>query len=189
MIEGVRDDDDRIDRLLSELAAYGVVDARTGTDIPSTESGGSRETGRGPGAGTDIQENGSSTVSMSSAGGTATGIKATLADLNADFDFDDAVVKENLEAIILVLISVRGGAHGKRLISDLAELFGAQLSPGTVYPRLHELESAGVLSVHELVRTKEYTVADEERARELIERAMYQHLALGTVFRSSLEHI
>lgn len=186
MIESVENGDERIDRLLDELAAYGVIDAGAGNEVgtgANTETGGTVE------ARTENNdaESGKLTVSARAANGSKTAVDAVFADVGADFDFDDAIVKENLEAILLVLISIRGGAHGKRLMGDLSDVFDAQLSPGTVYPRLHDLEAAGVLSVHELVRTKEYTITDEERAHERIERAMCQHLALGAVFRSSLE--
>ncbi|PSP74155.1 PadR family transcriptional regulator [Halobacteriales archaeon QS_3_64_16] len=113
-------------------------------------------------------------------------VESVFAGPETDFSFDDAIIKENLEAILLGLISVRGGAHGKALMGDLARFFDAELSPGTVYPRLHDLEAEGLLQVHELVRTKEYTIDDETRTRERIERAMGQHVALGAVFRSSL---
>ena len=59
--------------------------------------------------------------------------------------------------------------------------------PGTVYPVLHELEDEELLSVHELVQTKEYSIDDGEAAHEKLEASMGQHLALGLVFRQALE--
>jgi DNA-binding PadR family transcriptional regulator len=35
------------------------------------------------------------------------------------------------------------GTHGTGLMDDMAQLFDVQPSPGTVYPRLHDLESDG----------------------------------------------
>jgi predicted HAD superfamily phosphohydrolase len=55
-----------------------------------------------------------------------------------DVHFDDALIKENLDEILLMLISLHGETHGKELLSDLDGLFETELSPGTVYPRLHE---------------------------------------------------
>ena len=102
-------------------------------------------------------------------------------------DFEEALVKESLDEVLLVLVALgEEGTHGKGLMSDLETFFGANLSPGTVYPQLHELEEEGLLEVHELVRTKEYRIADEERVRERIASAMQQHLALAAVFRSGL---
>jgi DNA-binding PadR family transcriptional regulator len=105
------------------------------------------------------------------------------------FAFDDEIVKQNLDEILIALISVRDGTHGKALIDDLSRLFDAELSPGTVYPRLHDIEEDDVLSMHELVRTKEYSVEDSAAAREQIERAMYHHLALGLFLHDSLDEL
>lgn len=105
------------------------------------------------------------------------------------FAFDDEVVKQNLDEILIALISLRDGTHGKALIDDLSRLFDAQLSPGTVYPRLHDIEDEDVLSMHELVRTKEYSVEDADAARDRIERAMHHHLALGLFLHDSLSEL
>ena len=105
------------------------------------------------------------------------------------FEFDDEIVKQNLDEILIALIALRDGTHGKALIDDLSRLFDAQLSPGTVYPRLHDIEGDDVLSMHELVRTKEYSVADEDAARSQIEQAMYHHLALGLFLHDSLDEL
>ncbi len=107
--------------------------------------------------------------------------------VDESFGFDDEIVKQNLDEILIALIALRDGTHGKALIDDLSRLFDAQLSPGTVYPRLHDIEDDDVLSMHELVRTKEYSVADESAARSQIEGAMYHHLALGLFLHDSLE--
>ncbi len=105
------------------------------------------------------------------------------------FEFDDEIVKQNLDEILIALIALRDGTHGKALIDDLSRLFDAQLSPGTVYPRLHDIEGDDVLSMHELVRTKEYSVADEDAAQSQIEQAMYHHLALGLFLHDSLDEL
>ncbi|MFC6731471.1 MULTISPECIES: helix-turn-helix transcriptional regulator [unclassified Haladaptatus] len=90
---------------------------------------------------------------------------------------------------ILLLIGFRGATHGKELMGDISKLFNAHLSPGTVYPALHELEAAEVLEMHKLVRTKEYTIADDATARAQIERSMAQHLAIGLFLYGSLQHV
>lgn len=106
------------------------------------------------------------------------------------FEFDESVVKQNLDEILLSLIALRcEGTHGKALIEDLANLFGADLSPGTVYPRLHDIENEDVLEMYELVRTKEYAVADETAAKDRIETAMHQHLCLGLFLSAALEEL
>lgn len=106
-----------------------------------------------------------------------------------DVDFEEDIVKENLDEILLMLISLRGETHGKELISDLTRLFDAQLSPGTVYPSLHQLEEDAVLKMHKKVRTKEYSIDDERQVRETVERTMVQHLAFGFLLYSFLPRL
>jgi DNA-binding PadR family transcriptional regulator len=74
-------------------------------------------------------------------------------------------------------------------MSDLAGLFGADLSPGTVYPALHDLDDDELLRVHEMVRTKEYRIEDAEAAEAMVAEAMYQHLALGLFFYETLQRM
>jgi hypothetical protein len=106
------------------------------------------------------------------------------------FQFEENLVKHSLEELLLVLVALRDAeTHGKGLMDDLSTLFDARLSPGTVYPRLHDLEDEEVLEMHELVRTKEYRIDDVEAARDRIETAMQQHLALGFVFYSALQDL
>ena len=106
------------------------------------------------------------------------------------FQFEEDLVKNSLDELLLVLVSLRDGeTHGKGLMEDLSGLFDARLSPGTVYPRLHDLEDDDVLEMHELVRTKEYRIQDHEETRARIESAMTQHLALGFVFYAALEEL
>jgi len=106
-----------------------------------------------------------------------------------DVDFQEDIVKENLDEILLMLISLRGETHGKELISDLTRLFDAQLSPGTVYPSLHQLEEEAILKMHKKVRTKEYSIDDEREVRETVERTMVQHLAFGFLLYSFLPRL
>ncbi len=80
-----------------------------------------------------------------------------------------------------------GGTHGTGLMEELEAQFGAELSPGTVYPRLHELEADGTLQMHELVQTKQYGIADDAAAKEQIATSAYQHLALGLFLHASLD--
>jgi len=103
------------------------------------------------------------------------------------FAFDEATIKHSLDELLLALIALRSdGTHGKQLMDDLERTFDAELSPGTVYPRLHGLEESGAIDVHEMVRTKEYTLADETAARECVRAAMAQHLAIGRVLQHAL---
>ncbi|RQG94429.1 helix-turn-helix transcriptional regulator [Natrarchaeobius chitinivorans] len=103
-----------------------------------------------------------------------------------EVEFDEDIVKENVDEILLMLIALRDGTHGEQLISDLSSFFGTQLSPGTIYPSLHELNEDEVLSMHARVRTKEYSIANEDYARSTIEDAMVQHLAFGLLLYAFL---
>ena len=102
--------------------------------------------------------------------------------------FGESHVKTSLDELLLSLVSLRASdTHGKQLLDDLASEFDTVLSPGTVYPRLHELCDSDVLEQRELVKTKEYTLADGDAAREQVAEAARQHLALGMVFHAALE--
>lgn len=100
--------------------------------------------------------------------------------------FDETLIKENLDELLLVLIALHEGTHGDELLTDLERVFDARLSPGTVYPSLHDLEERDVLSMHAKVRTKEYSIADSEYVRETVEGAMIQHLAFGMLLYAFL---
>lgn len=105
-----------------------------------------------------------------------------------DIDVGDGLVAESLDEILIAMIAQADEeTHGTGLMDELARQFDVQLSPGTVYPRLHELEAADLLEVHELVQTKQYSVSDPASAETLVERAAYQHLALGMFLHASLD--
>lgn len=102
----------------------------------------------------------------------------------------DGMVKQSLDELLVLLIALRrADAHGKGIMSDLDRFFGTKLSPGTVYPTLHDLEEAGVLQVHELVQTKEYSIGDEAAARERLRESMRQHLTMGVLFQRVLDEL
>jgi len=116
-------------------------------------------------------------------------LSAVADDVDAgEMPVDDGLVTESLDEVLLALIAqADDDTHGTGLMEALSELFDADLSPGTVYPRLHELEAAGDLRMHELVQTKQYAVEDRTGAREAVETAAYQHLALGLFLQASLD--
>lgn len=106
------------------------------------------------------------------------------------FRFEESVVKENLDEILLLLVAHRSSdTHGKSLMGDLATIFNTRLSPGTVYPQLHDLEDADLLRVQELVRTKEYQVNSQEEVADQVSSAMEQHLALGLFYKAALAEL
>lgn len=143
-------------------------------------------------AGTDGTDDPSHEVRHAPEQHSETILRDVLSELFDDqhFWFEETAIKEDLDEILLLLIAHRAAnTHGKSLMGDLASLFGARLSPGTVYPRLHELEEAGLLRVQELVKTKEYRIKDAEQMCNRVESTMKQHLALGFFYLSALEDL
>ena len=106
------------------------------------------------------------------------------------FGFTEETVKGDLGEILLTLVAGRSSeTNGKRLMEDLSRVFGADLSPGTVYPKLHDFEEAGLLERHDLVRTKEYQLEDPDACRERVSEEMRQHLVLGLFYYRALEDL
>jgi hypothetical protein len=104
------------------------------------------------------------------------------------FAFGDETVKGDLAEILLTLVATRSSeTNGKRLMEDLGDAFGTELSPGTLYPELHDLEDEGLLERHELVRTKEYEVSDRDSYEDRVSARMRQHLVLALYYRQALE--
>jgi hypothetical protein len=104
--------------------------------------------------------------------------------------FDEQLVTQGLDDLLLALIALRDdGTHGTGLIEDLEELFDVEPSPGTVYPRLHDLDEDGTLTRYDLVQTKQYDVADADAVESRLEAAMHQHLAVGLFLAEALDAV
>ncbi|MDS0280505.1 PadR family transcriptional regulator [Haloarcula onubensis] len=117
---------------------------------------------------------------------------ASVVDDIADGDIavDDGLVTQSLDEILLAMIALSDDeTHGTGLMEALSRLFDAQLSPGTVYPRLHDLEADNTLTVHELVQTKQYSIDDAETAASQIEEAAYRHFVIGMFLHASLDAV
>ncbi|WP_324756218.1 PadR family transcriptional regulator [Haloarcula montana] len=109
---------------------------------------------------------------------------------DGDLTVDDGLVTQSLDEILLAMIALADDeTHGTGLMEELSRLFDADLSPGTVYPRLHDLEAESQLRMHELVQTKQYSIDDAAAAESKIEDAMYQHLAIGLFLHASLDNV
>lgn len=103
---------------------------------------------------------------------------------------DEELVTESLSELVMVLVALREReTNGKAIMDDLARFFDARLSPGTVYPTLHELADEDLLDKQELVQTKEYRISDESAVKSRIRDQMHQHLALGLVLQRALEEL
>jgi hypothetical protein len=106
------------------------------------------------------------------------------------FAFEESIVKNELDEIILLLVAMRErNIHGKGLMREIESVFDTELSPGTVYPRLHDLDDAGLLRARDLVQTTEYHVEDDDAARSQVDAAMRQHLALGYLCSVALDEL
>lgn len=118
-------------------------------------------------------------------------VGSTLLDGDADtVPVAEELVTQSLDEILLALIALRDDeTHGTGLMEDMATLFDVRPSPGTVYPRLHDLDESDVLARHDLVQTKQYAIDDETSAAETIEDAMYQHLAVGLFLHAALDAV
>ncbi len=93
--------------------------------------------------------------------------------------FDQESLRESiknwcLEEILLLLIQIKQGATGKELMSLLNDTFIIDLSSSIVYPKLHDLEENGILTVQEHIRTKEYKIKDQKEAKNKIVKKLIQ---------------
>ena len=79
-------------------------------------------------------------------------------------------VKDELESIVLALV-LREPMCGTDIIKTIHNKFGVLLSPGTIYPLLHDLEKEGLLKCEYGVKTKTYKPMEgaEEKIRAMLE--------------------
>lgn len=118
-----------------------------------------------------------------------TSVVETLFD-GEPFSFEEPLVNDSLEAALVALVALQErDTHGRGLMRGLERVFDAELSPGTVYPQLHDLEDDGLLQGRDLVGAREYQVGDADAARDRVEAAMRQHLAFGFLLQATLEEL
>ena len=79
-------------------------------------------------------------------------------------------VKDELESIVLALV-LREPMCGTDIIKTIHSKFNVLLSPGTIYPLLHDLEKKGLLKCEYGVKTKTYKpmAGAEEKIRAMLE--------------------
>lgn len=94
---------------------------------------------------------------------------------------NDRLMKAYLDEVLLILIMSHDGACGQDLVQDLYRL-GSGLSPGTIYPHLHDLADDGLLEMHEQRRTKQFEVTDTEAVKQRVEEAFQDLSVLSSVF-------
>lgn len=99
-------------------------------------------------------------------------------------DSSDEIIVAQLDEILLLLIAVRDGGCGKELLQDLRRLFGTDLSPGTVYPHLNDLEEEDALEMCELSKRKVYRLADTDAALARVESTVNQLFTVSLVLKA-----
>ena len=96
----------------------------------------------------------------------------------------DDIVTDHIDEILLLLIAVRDGACGKELLQDIRRLFGADLSPGTVYPHLSDLADDGNLEMQKFSKRKVYRLSDSDAAISRIDHVADQLLLFSLVLKA-----
>lgn len=79
----------------------------------------------------------------------------------------ESVVKKELHNIVLALLMMNPMC-GSDLIKALYSKFKVFVSPGTLYPTLHELEKSGLLTCEYKLKNKIYSVSGKERAQAVL---------------------
>jgi DNA-binding transcriptional ArsR family regulator len=97
----------------------------------------------------------------------------------------DEIVTEHINQILLLLIAVRDGACGKDLLQDVRQLFGTDLSPGTVYPHLSDLADDDILELQKLRKHKLYSLSNPAAVFNEIDQAVDQ-LLLFSLFLNTI---
>jgi DNA-binding PadR family transcriptional regulator len=103
---------------------------------------------------------------------------------------DDQQIKDSLEELLIAFVVVsETDTHGKKLMNDLSNAFGTNISPGTLYPELHGLNEDDVFEQYELVRRKVYEVGDERAARDRLVESVQAHFLIAQVLYAALQDL
>lgn len=99
-----------------------------------------------------------------------------LSDKNLEKEINDlnpeiveTLVKKELKNIVLSLILAKP-MSGNELIKILYQKFRVFISPGMLYPALHELEKNGLLTFEYKLKNKVYSVQEKEQTELLLKR-------------------
>lgn len=97
-----------------------------------------------------------------------------LSDKNLEREMDrlspkivENLVKKELKNI-LISILLSNSMCGTDLVKVLYKKFKVFISPGTLYPTLHELEKEGLLKYEYKLKSKIYAITEKERAEVLL---------------------
>ncbi len=86
---------------------------------------------------------------------------------NLSPEMADSLVKKELRNILLSLLLSKPMC-GTDLVKVLYQKFNVFISPGTLYPTLHELEKEGLLGYEYKLKSKIYRIKEKEQAEILL---------------------
>ena len=111
-----------------------------------------------------------------------------LSDKNLEKEINDlnpeiveTLVKKELKNIVLSLILAKP-MSGNELIKILYQKFRVFISPGMLYPALHELEKNGLLTFEYKLKNKVYSVQEKEQTELLLKK----HVRLNSLLSQFL---
>lgn len=88
------------------------------------------------------------------------------------------LVKRDLKNIVLSML-LSNPMCGTDLVKTLYKKFKVFISPGQLYPTLHELEKTGLLKYECKLKNKIYSVQKEEEAKHLLQKHIAANSALS----------
>lgn len=88
---------------------------------------------------------------------------------NLSSDIVENLVKRELKNIIISLLLSKPMC-GTDLVKLLYKKFKVLISPGMLYPTLHELERSGLLNYEYRLKNKVYSIREKEEAKHLLKR-------------------
>lgn len=94
----------------------------------------------------------------------------------------ERLVKKELKNILLGIL-LRKPMYGTELVKTVYTKFGVFISPGIIYPALHELKKEGLLKYEYKLKNKIYSVIQEEQAKILID----EHTKINSLISQSLQ--
>lgn len=99
-------------------------------------------------------------------------------------------VKSELRTIVLALL-LREPMHGTEIINKIHERFGVLLSPGTIYPLLHQLEDDDLLKCEYGTKTKTYKPkkGSEGKIRDIIDERVKVSSLLSQFLQPPTEEV
>ena len=92
----------------------------------------------------------------------------------------------NRRPLTVALVALEGPMTGQDLLDHRVTEIADIMSPHTVYTPLHDLHDEGILDCTHTVQSKEYTIADEEAAREILRGAINANRWLNDLYAKGL---